>query len=77
MFLYHGKKDPLLPLKSTEKTYEYLMNEIYSDEHMANLKFTAEAGLGHSLSQTELGKIKQWSETVFDFGGDGSMKDEL
>ena len=54
MFLYHGKADPEVLITNTEKTYEYFMNEIYTDKYESNLTYITEENLEHSISKSAL-----------------------
>ena len=56
IFLYHGKDDPLIPMGLATESYMEFTNQ----EHKLDVTFQSEAGMVHSLSQTELGKVAEF-----------------
>ena len=54
MFVYHGVMDPVIPIVKAKIGYDALTEAGFT------LDFTSEGSLGHSLSGTELTKMKEF-----------------
>lgn len=62
LFLYHGSKDPGIPLPNAMTTYKFLREEVYpkDSEHVKNFTFIIEQNLAHALSLGEMEVMKKW-----------------
>ena len=60
IFLYHGKNDPMIPMGLANESYMEFTNQ----EVKLDVTFQSEAGLVHSLSQTELGKVAEFFSSL-------------
>ena len=58
VFLYHGKDDPMIPLGLAVESYKDFM------KYKLDVTLQSEAGLVHSLSQTELGKVAEFFSSL-------------
>lgn len=60
MFSYHGGKDDKLPVQNAKATYEYMKNEIYTDDYSKNYTFEVDDAMGHAVSAKEVVKVNKW-----------------
>ena len=60
MFLYHGGKDDLHPLKHVNMTYEELANEIYPGKWETYMNYYTETNLDHALSDKEIEQLDKF-----------------
>ena len=58
VMLYHGKNDNMIPLSFAAKSYR-----VMKDHGIDHMDWTAEDGLAHSLSMTEIKKITKFFTT--------------
>ena len=64
VLLYHGTADSYIPLEKANLTYEYLDNEVFTDEWRHKKTVVVEQGGGHEITTEATKCMFNWLSTV-------------